>query len=96
VSCSESEGLIPAGVYFFHVDSSELTSDPYPIVPNFRAWVFPHDNLPPMWHDVALALDAVAIQPPAAIETCRLTNKRLACEDAHIIPAAEKSWFAQD
>jgi hypothetical protein len=88
--------LIPAGVYIFHVDSSELTSDPYPIVPNFRAWVFPHDNLPPMWHDVALALDAVAIQPPAAIETCRLTNKRLACEDAHIIPAAEKSWFAEN
>jgi hypothetical protein len=83
-------------VYFFHVDSSELTSNPYPVVPNFRAWGFPHENLPLLWHEAAVAQDAVAIQPPAAIETCRLNNKRLACEDAHIIPAAEKSWFAEN
>jgi hypothetical protein len=95
-TCPDFEGFIPAGVYFFHVDSSELISDPYPIVPNFRAWVFPHNNLPPLWHEVAIAQNAVAIQPPVAIETCRLTNKRLACEDAHIIPAAEKSWFAKN
>jgi hypothetical protein len=43
-----------------------------------------------------VAQDAGASQPRAAIETCRLTNKRLACEDAQIIPAAEKSWFAEN
>jgi hypothetical protein len=92
----DSEGLIPAGLYFFHVKSSEPASDPYPVVPNFRAWVFPHDDLPPLWHVAAAAQDTVAIQQPATIETCRLTNKRLACENAHIIPAAEKDWFAEN
>jgi hypothetical protein len=92
----DSQDLIPAGVYFFHVDSSELTFDPCPVVPNFRTWVFPHDDLPPLWHKAAVAQDAGASQPRAAIETCRLTNKRLACEDAQIIPAAEKSWFAEN
>jgi hypothetical protein len=39
-TCPDSEGLISAGVYFFHIDT-EPNMEPYPIVPNFRAWVFP-------------------------------------------------------
>jgi hypothetical protein len=31
-----------------------------------------------------------------ATETCRLTPKRLARENAHIIPSAEKIWFADN
>jgi hypothetical protein len=80
-------------VYFFHVDS-EPNPEPYPVVPNFRAWVFPHDGLPYLWDKSAQS--AVAIGPRTATETCRLTNKRLACENAHIIPSAEKSWFADN
>lgn len=92
-TCADSEGLIPAGVYYFHIDS-EPDSEPYPIVPNFRAWIFPHDELPSLWNKSAHS--AVAIAPRTATETCRLTNKRLACENAHIIPSAEKSWFADN
>lgn len=68
--------------------------DPYPVVPNFRAWVFPDDDLPFLWHE--LVQIAAAIEPRTATETCRLSNKRLACENAHIIPAVEKSWFADN
>ncbi|KAM0721340.1 hypothetical protein Q7P37_003044 [Cladosporium fusiforme] len=92
-TCADSEGLIPAGVYFFHVDT-ELNADPYPVVPNFHAWAFPHDDLPSLWHESAQI--AAAIEPRTTTETCRLTNKRLACENAHIIPVAEKSWFADN
>jgi hypothetical protein len=92
-TCADSEGLIPAGVYFFHVDT-EPNVDPYPIVPNFHAWAFPHDDLPSLWHESAQI--AAVIEPRTTTETCRLTNKRLACENAHIIPAAEKSWFADN
>lgn len=92
-TCADSEGLIPAGVYYFHVDT-ETNLDPYPIVPNFRAWVFPHDNLPSLWHESVQT--AAVIEPHTASETCRLTNKRLACENAHVMPSAEKSWFADN
>jgi hypothetical protein len=90
---ADSEGLIPAGVYFFHVNSGP-NLEPYPIVPNFRAWIFPHEDLPSLWHESAQ--NTVAIEPRTATETCRLTKKRLACENAHIIPSAEKSWFADN
>lgn len=92
-ACADSEGLIPAGIYFFHVEST-TNSDPYPIVPNFRSWKFPHDNLPSLWQESAQ--NPAAIEPRTATETCRLTNKRLACETAHIIPVAEKIWFADN
>jgi hypothetical protein len=81
-TCADSEGLIPAGVYFFHLDT-EPNADPYPIVPNFHAWAFPHDDLPSLWHEAAQI--AAAIEPRTTTETCRLTNKRLGCENAHII-----------
>ena len=90
---ADSEGLISAGVYFFHVNSGS-NLEPYPIVPNFCAWTFPHDDLPSLWHESAQG--AVAIEPLTATETCRLTKKRLACENAHIIPSSEKSWFADN
>jgi hypothetical protein len=90
---ADSEGLISAGVYFFHVNPGP-NLEPYPIVPNFRAWTFPHEDLPSLWHESAQS--AVAIEPRTATETCRLTKKRLACENAHIIPSAEKSWFADN
>ncbi|OQN95332.1 hypothetical protein B0A48_18767 [Cryoendolithus antarcticus] len=82
-----------SGVYFFHIEC-EPSAEPYPVIPNFRAWVFPHNDLPSLWHESAQI--AATIEPRTATETCRLTNKRLACENAHIIPAAEKSWFVDN
>jgi len=89
----DSEGLVPAGVYYLHFEP-ESTSQPYPIVPNFRSWAFPHNDLPSLWQE--LAQGAAATESRTGTETCRLTKKRLACENAHIIPAVEKSWFADN
>lgn len=87
------EGLVPAGIYYLHFEP-DPNSQPYPVVPNFRAWAFPHNNLPSLWH--RSAQEAATIEPLADIETCLLTKKRLACENAHIIPTTEKQWFADN
>lgn len=49
-----SDGLLPVGEYFFHVPwpagpDTEERQGPYkyPVVPTFRHWTFPHNNLPP-------------------------------------------------
>ena len=89
----DADGLIPPGTYFFHVDV-EPDSPPYPVVPNFRAWSFPHDEVPQLWRQAAQS--ATMAGPRMAVETCRLTNMRLACETSHIVPVAEKSWFADN
>jgi hypothetical protein len=88
---ADANGLIPAGAYFFHVDGG---SEPYPVVPNFRSWVFPHENMPSLWLEAAQNTSSPELG--AVLETCRLTDMRLACENAHIVPAAEKDWFADN
>ena len=78
---ADSEGLISAGVYFSHANSGPSLK-PYSIFPNFCAWIFPHNDLPSLWHESAQS--AVAIEPRTATETCRLTMKRLACENSSV------------
>ncbi|KAK1807419.1 hypothetical protein LTR12_018234, partial [Friedmanniomyces endolithicus] len=94
----DNEGLVPGGVYFFHVTTEAgFESEPYPVVPNFRAWQFPHGRVPVLWRQAAH--EATALVSPAAprtSETCRITNKCLACETSHIVPTSEKSWFADN
>ncbi|GAB1729066.1 hypothetical protein NU195Hw_Modified_129t1 [Hortaea werneckii] len=89
----DCEDLIPAGTYYLHFEP-DPESQPYPVVPNFRAWAFPHDDLPSLWH--IPTRDAAAVEPGRGTEICRLTKKRLACEDAHIIPLFEERWFAEN
>ena len=73
----DNEGLVPGGVYFFHVTTEAgVKSEPYPVVPNFRAWQFPHGRVPVLWRQAAH--EATALVSPAAphtTETCRITNK---------------------
>lgn len=98
----DADGLIPAGDYFLHLPSIDVSRDtPYPIVPNFRAWEFPHDAFPQIWQD-ASRHETLTSQTTASVldavpsENCRITANRLACEDAHIIPGSEKAWFTSN
>jgi hypothetical protein len=36
--------------YYSHLDAA---TDPYPIVPNFRQWKYPHDRLPAHWQQLS-------------------------------------------
>lgn len=78
-TCPDADGLIPPGTYFFHVDV-EPDSPPYPVVPNFRAWSFPHDEVPyygARQHKVQLLQDLVWQLRLAALPTCALLVRHL-------------------
>lgn len=71
------------------MDNGGFISSSRSLGTNFRVRAFPHDDLPSPWHEPAKL--AAAIEPLTVTQTCRLRNQRLVCENAHIIPAAEKS-----
>jgi len=95
------QGLLPVGNYYFHVppqdstvnEFANATLSPYPIIPTFRFWPFPHSQTPAPWKD-ALIEERLAPEPAKQRDgTCRVTNHRESTESAHIIPASEKDWF---
>ena len=80
--------------------SSPLEFDPYPIVPTFQQWRFPHDNLPPSWQNLPPAdnsairsgVDAVRLRDGS----CRITEFEDECEVAHLCPRQEEAWFSMN
>nr|POF13595.1 hypothetical protein CFP56_02618 [Quercus suber] len=95
ITCSD---LLPTGAYYFHVPSTDECSEalacPYPVVPNFRSWIFPHNQLPSPW--VTAPIGPITQSTPAKIRdsTCRITQCSDSIDSAHIVPRAEKDWFA--
>ncbi|KAM3426104.1 hypothetical protein NHJ13734_009660 [Beauveria thailandica] len=83
--------------YYFHVPArdSDAGSYPYPTVPSFEHFTFPHNNLPPTWNAPELKLQS---RPRDTIHTrdksCRITASVLGNEVAHLIPQKEDAWFA--
>ncbi|TQV90283.1 HNH endonuclease domain-containing protein [Cordyceps javanica] len=81
--------------YYFHVPARDANADPYPTVPSFEHFVFPHNNLPPTWNVPELKLPS---RPRDSIHTrdksCRITASVLGNEVAHLIPQKEDAWFA--
>ncbi|POS68784.1 hypothetical protein DHEL01_v212821 [Diaporthe helianthi] len=68
------------GEYYFIVDRSPV----YPIVPSFRDWQFPHDDIPTFW-------PVFSAGHPS--NSCILTNSSYAKTAAHLIPKEEGDWF---
>ncbi|WPH01239.1 Hypothetical protein R9X50_00407600 [Acrodontium crateriforme] len=89
----ETTPWLEAGDYFYHVPGSDK---PWPVVPNFESWSFPHNQgAPSLWRQASEAEAAQASHGPPSMlaEFCRITNRDLPLQTAHIIPAAEKQWF---
>ncbi|WPH02162.1 Hypothetical protein R9X50_00501700 [Acrodontium crateriforme] len=99
---SDADGLIPGADYYLQVpQGNRPLNTPYPIVPTFRSWAFPHDAIPALWHEASKREEEESRMPDyvlslVAEESCRITTFRLAREDAHIIPASEKLWFTSN
>ncbi len=99
-AAADASGFLPAGDYFLHIPGADTdTIASYSIVPNFRSWQFPHDGLPDLWHEASandkqLAAEQGFSIEAIAIESCRITERCLAIQDAHVIPKEEKPWFA--
>jgi hypothetical protein len=63
---------------------------PYPIVPSFQDWEFPHRRIPDFWPSTIL--DA----PDLSTNACSLSAATLAVDKAHLIPKEERTWFSDN
>ncbi|OAF60149.1 hypothetical protein VC83_02784 [Pseudogymnoascus destructans] len=97
--------------YYFHLphdddDDDEDTRSPYPIVPTFREWPFPHDQLPPSWTQTAppelleqpqtYSVSSLTMALRQRDVTCRITGYREGLQTAHVCPQAEEDWYLRN
>lgn len=71
--------------------------EPYPIVPSFRDWLFPHHNLPQEWISphVLPATSAPPADPPRPRPLhCYVTGLRMGINKCHLVPSNENDWFS--
>ncbi|KAM3510876.1 hypothetical protein MY11210_005479 [Beauveria gryllotalpidicola] len=103
---TDPDHLLPGRNYYFHVPSD--TSDgeqgtPYPIVPSFAYFRFPHNKLPPTWTASGLSFPPDN-DPPRKFSfentvlardgSCRLTASKIGTKIAHFIPRSMDAWFS--
>jgi hypothetical protein len=91
--------------YYYHVrGSGEL---PYPIVPNFQEWKFPHGRLPQHWQTMATTWKLVKPSKPFPASmlstalntrdvTCRMTKAISLTQTSHVVPQTEVEWFVRE
>ncbi|KAI0839976.1 hypothetical protein F5Y06DRAFT_19597 [Hypoxylon sp. FL0890] len=99
-------GILPANKYYFHDPQYASDQGPYPIIPSFAHWSFPHGNLPLPWRNLPIAeynTSTNTTTPSSAREAtiqrdqcCRITQAICGVEKAHIIPSAEDPWFTSN
>lgn len=85
--------------YYFHLPHKNST--PYPIIPNFREWEFPHDNLPTWWSDIQSPLppkqtfsaSGLSVALLKRDSSCRISGWTEGTQVAHICPQSEEDWF---
>ncbi|KAI0835339.1 hypothetical protein F5Y06DRAFT_299757 [Hypoxylon sp. FL0890] len=95
------DGILRKKTYYFHVRTD--SEDPYPIIPTFSHWMFPHGKLPRPWRSLRIypiPYSKIRVLPKASSdathtrdESCRISRSFCALEQAHIIPKAADPWF---
>ncbi|KAK1832683.1 hypothetical protein QBC39DRAFT_256152 [Podospora conica] len=84
------DGILREDDYFFQLPDSDVLQRPYPVIPRFDDWSFPHKALPPPWNDYRKAVrDA-----PAG--SCCITDCMWAIEQAHIVPLSASDWWSRE
>ncbi|KAL8728303.1 MAG: hypothetical protein Q9181_005386 [Wetmoreana brouardii] len=102
ISRAACEGVLPPGLYYFQLPT--LNHQPYPVVPTFRHWQFPHQNLPPSWTCTSYTPGSFQIPTGARSDItlqlffrdngkCRMSHHEEGCEKAHLCPTEENEWF---
>lgn len=61
---------------------------PYPVVPSFQDWEFPHDRIPSSWSRM--------VPPVLRDRRCRVTNVSYPLEDAHLVLKEEEVWYRRN
>ncbi|MCJ1251010.1 hypothetical protein MMC30_008241 [Trapelia coarctata] len=86
--------------YFFHSPNA-VDGTPYPVIPTFSEWAFPHNNMPACWNDIGLSDTTTKVYSASSLSTaintrdrsCRMSLSTEALEVAHICPHQESSWW---
>ncbi|KAH6670145.1 hypothetical protein B0J14DRAFT_657233 [Halenospora varia] len=91
--------------YYFHLPESSLEA-PYAIVPTFKEWAFPHENLHPCWQanqdhiPFAQSRFATPSSLSAAVfsrdQSCRMSAFAEGTQAAHLCPRSEEAWFQRN
>ncbi|EGU72659.1 hypothetical protein FOXB_16832 [Fusarium oxysporum f. sp. conglutinans Fo5176] len=89
------DGILRDKRYYFCLSSSkDPSTDKYPIVPRFKDWRFPHDDLPPAWKRLGEEQDTAQGQGlRTGNNRCSLTNCGDVVEQAHLVPSQQRDWF---
>jgi hypothetical protein len=91
--------------YYFHLPlSPDDPKSPYPIVPTFREWQFPHDQLPTSWARIPSSDSAEKTFSPSELTialllrdlSCRITGCKEETQAAYICPQSESEWYCQN
>ncbi|TFK83932.1 hypothetical protein K466DRAFT_602449 [Polyporus arcularius HHB13444] len=104
-SAAAGQILLPVGQYYLFISGGTI-GDNYPVVTDFDAWTFPHDNLPPSW--TTTSSSAAGECDPCSSSTmsegvkhydgrcCIVTRfKSTTSSDcAHLCPTECRDWFA--
>jgi len=93
--------------YYFVLPGSSLET-PYAIVPTFREWPFPHDDLHPCWqthHDNTpapptssrfAAMSSLSAAICVRDQSCRMSGFTEGTQAAHLCPRSEDVWFQRN
>ncbi|KAH8748426.1 hypothetical protein F5883DRAFT_509218 [Diaporthe sp. PMI_573] len=76
--------VLTAKAYYFVIDGQPM----YPVVPSFRDWAFPHDEIPEYWPSIP--------DPEHASERCVLTDSSYSKTDGHLVPKEAGGWFTNN
>lgn len=104
-----SHGVLQKSNYYFHIPSPASNPEAsdseffrYPVVPCFREWKFPHNDLPSSWINKSRVTSNPSNRPcrsnlSVAVNlrdvTCRMSDHEEVTEMAHICPRSEDRWF---
>lgn len=93
--------IMPKGEYYFQIEGS-TTENPYPIIPTFRDWPFPHNDLPLPYSEIVQPLSPISGRSYAPSNfstaivtqniTCRMSDLEEGTEAAHLCPRSELEW----
>ncbi|KAF4345756.1 hypothetical protein FBEOM_277 [Fusarium beomiforme] len=83
--------VLSYGRYYFCLPSSnDPSTDQYPIIPRFKDWRFPHNNLPPIWKRLYSQYRS------NGSPRCVMSNCGDVVEQAHLVPSQQSSWWTQN
>ncbi|CAE7222155.1 hypothetical protein PTNB73_10458 [Pyrenophora teres f. teres] len=101
----DAGSTLVARSYYYHLDRDndiDGPDGPYRIVPNFREWRFPHENIPAHWEQLSANATAQGLTFSRSNLTlalqirdgsCRISGSREELQVAHIVPQAELAWW---